>query len=95
MDKSRFHSLPGLALAGCRACRMLSRHSPAWILIAMLLAGGCGTAVPTKQPSKERSSAAEKYEECMRDMRVDLFAERICEGCLTSADSRQAPQRAA
>lgn len=55
-------------------------------LLSALVLAGCGTGV-----SKDRASGAasvesggqpripEKYEDCMRDARGDVFAERTCE----------------
>jgi hypothetical protein len=85
MRKSRYHSGPRLRWARPDDHRMWSRNLTASILIAPLLAGGCSRAALPLPPTSQESAALDKYEECMRDMRGDVFAERTCEAYLDSA----------
>jgi hypothetical protein len=72
---------------------MPSLFSAIGIAVALLPAGGCSTPAPSDPASGDRRSAGEKYEECMMQMRGDVFAERTCEQYATSAERRRAVQR--
>jgi hypothetical protein len=64
------------------------------ILVAALIAGcGGGEAAQRRaylaqeSVAKERLRLVDKYQDCMRDARGDVFAERACETYLSSAEA--------
>ncbi len=63
-------------------------------LLTLLVLAGCGTDIPRERAmgpepveSGDRLRFPEKYEDCMRDARGDVFAERTCEVHLHSAEA--------
>lgn len=57
------------------------------LLILPLFGGGClgGPSQTQVADPSTPSQGIEKYEDCMREMRGDVFAERTCEPYLESA----------
>jgi hypothetical protein len=66
------------------------KHVNSFMLIMPLLAGGCSVTAPQTrgQSINDWTTLKDEYEDCMRDMRGDVFAERTCEAYLAPAAQR-------
>jgi hypothetical protein len=69
---------------------MLSKRLTFLTVLVPLLAGGCSVTAPQsgRQASNDWTTLRDKYEDCIRDMRGDVFAERTCEAYLAPAAQR-------
>lgn len=73
---------------------MPARHLMVFLTLAALVAGCGGGAAAQKRAyraqeevAKERLRLVEKYQDCMKDARGDVFAERACQTYRDSAEA--------
>ena len=73
---------------------MPARHLTVFLTVAALVAGCGGGAAAQKRAyraqeevAKERLRLVDKYQDCMKDARGDVFAERACQTYRDSAES--------
>jgi len=64
------------------------------LVLSLLILAGCSTGYTSDPPTRARNAGAksgpqqsEKYQDCMREMRGDVFAERTCDVYLQSRES--------